>query len=104
MKINITHNKDKDTAIDCAKHILERLKKEYGEKISNPVQIWTDDKARFSFRMRGISIEGVINVTDNEVIISGKLPLAAQLFKGVIEDTITRQTKQLLENCDNKDA
>ncbi len=99
MKITIKHNLQGENAINCAKNILDGLKEEHKDKISNLVQIWTGNKSKFSFRLKGISVTGTIVVNFDDIEISGKLPFAAMLFQGVIEDTIKKNAHKMLTEC-----
>jgi len=99
MNIKIKHNLQGEKALNCAKHILDGLKEEHQDKISNLVQIWTGNKSKFSFRLKGISVTGTIVVNSDNLEISGKLPFAAMLFQGVIEDTIKKNADKMLTEC-----
>lgn len=99
MKIIIEHKLQEDNALCCAKKILDELKEEHHDKISNLVQMWTDNESQFSFRLKGISITGTIRVNAGNIEIFGSLPFAARIFQGVIEDAIKKNAQKMLDNC-----
>ena len=99
MRIVIKHDLPKDNAVECSKNIINNLREEHGDKISSVSQTWNQNKSDFSFSMKGLSVKGNIEVTNNEVIISGKLPFAAMMFKGIIENTIKKNAVKMLNDC-----
>lgn len=103
MKIIIKHDLSKMDAVKCSKNILESLRHEHAEKITNVVEVWTENKSEFSFRFNNLSITGNIEVKTEQIEISGKLPLAAKLFKALIENTIKKEARKLLNKCDAGD-
>ncbi len=99
MKVVLTHQLPEKQAVQCAKQILENLRHAHANSISNVVEVWSDKKAEFSFRYRNLSVTGTISVSATQVELEGRLPLAAMLFSGIIEDTIRKEAKQLIEKC-----
>ncbi len=99
MKVTVNHNLSQEKLLECSKNLLDNLRKEHGDNISNIVQLWTGYNCKFSFRIKGLAISGTITVNEHDVIVDGKLPVAAMLFKGMIEDTIKKHTEEMINNC-----
>ena len=99
MNIKIDHNLATEKALACSKTLLEKLREEQSDKISNVVQLWNGNVSNFSFRVSGFKIEGTLTVTEKNIIINGKLPLAAMLFKGIIEETIKKHADKMIFQC-----
>jgi hypothetical protein len=78
------------------KGLLEKIKTEHGDKISNLREEWTDNVGTFSFSAMGFSVAGTLAVTSTDVQFSGELPFAASLFKNKIETTIRDRAAELL--------
>ncbi len=99
MEIIIKHNLEQDKVLECSKNILEHLRTEHAGKITNIVEVWTGYTSEFSFRFKSMSIRGTIQVNSDNIKITGKLPMAAMLFKGLIEETIRREANKLVKEC-----
>ena len=63
------------------------------------MQLWNGNVSKFSFRVSGFKIEGTLTVTEKNIIINGKLPLTAMLFKSIIEDTIKKHADKMISQC-----
>lgn len=96
LKLNIPHKLAKEEAIARIKNLLGNLKEEHKDNFSNLKEKWEGGNANFSFTAKGFDLAGNIIVNDSNVEINSKLPFAVSLFKGMIEEMITRQAKALL--------
>ena len=85
--------------LGCAKTLIDTLREEHSDRISQVVQMWNGNVSNFSFRVSGFKFEGVLTVFPNNIEISGKLPLGAMLFKKLIEETIKRHAKEMIDKC-----
>ena len=95
--INVPHELGKDDALARIKDILVQSKAQYGDKISDLQESWTDDGGTFSFKAMGFKISGAMTVTDSHVEIVGDYPFAALPFKGSIESTLRERAERLLK-------
>ncbi len=102
MQLSVNHTNPKDKMLECSKKLLDQLKEQHKGRISHVTQIWTGYDSKFSFRISNFNVEGTICVKEDKLEINGRLPLAARLFKGMIEDTIIKSMKQLVIDCKNK--
>jgi len=94
--INVPHQLGKDEALNRIKDILVQAKAQYGDKITDLKETWTDDGGAFSFKAMGFRISGDLNVTEANVEIMGDYPFAALPFKGTIEATLRERAERLL--------
>ena len=95
--INVPHQLGKDMALTRIKDILVQAKAQYGDKISDLQEDWTNEGGSFSFRAMGFKISGSMTVTDSNVEILGDYPFAALPFKGTIEATLRERAERLLQ-------
>jgi len=95
--INVPHELGKDDALTRIKDILVQAKAQYGDKLSDLQENWTDDGGTFSFKAMGFKISGAMTVTDSNVEIVGDYPFAALPFKGTIESTLRERAERLLQ-------
>lgn len=91
MRIVITHNTDQQTARQKVEQRLDEILGTYGQYLSDVERRWEGDRLVFSGKSKGMKANGTIDITDNEVIIEGKLPLLAKPFEPRIKSTIERE-------------
>jgi len=97
MNINIKFFIDKTEALGRIKKLIPELKEEYKGQISDITEKWNGDNADFGFKIMGFSINGIFNISDDNLNISAKLPFAALPFKGTIEKLIREKSNELLK-------
>jgi hypothetical protein len=91
MRVTVPHNTDKDTARRKINERLGQLLGQYGHYINDSSHQWEGDRLTFSGSARGFKAGGTVEITDQEVIIDGKLPLIAKPFESRIKSTIERE-------------
>lgn len=96
MRISIPHSLPPAEALKRIKKLLTDLKKEHGDKIQDLEEWWDGPVGTFNFSVMGSAVSGTLEVREGEVVLDGKLPWAAMLFKGKIEQTIREQGEALL--------
>lgn len=96
LEINVTHHLPQEEALKRIQHLLEEVKKDHGDKISNLQEQWNANTGTFSFSAMGFDIAGTVTVTPAVVEIRGKIPFAVSLFKGTITRAINEKAGELL--------
>lgn len=96
MEVSVNHSLSKDEAKSRISNLVLALKESYKDKVTDMNENWQGYTNNFSFKMQGMKIKGVLNVLDNSVKITGKLPLMAMPFKSMIERTIKMKALELL--------
>lgn len=96
LSLNIPHELPKEEALKRIKGLLQKLKTEQGDMISDVKEEWNNDKGDFSFTAKGFDLSGGIQVTDTGIDIDAKLPFAVSLFSDKIKKVITEQATGLL--------
>jgi len=94
--VTVPHELGKDEALTRIKGILVQAKAQYGDRITNLQENWTDDGGTFSFQAMGFKIAGALAVSDSDVAITGDYPWAAKPFQGTIEATLRERAERLL--------
>lgn len=96
LSMNIPHQLPKEEALNRIKGLLNTLKKEQADTITNVREEWKDDTGEFAFRAKGFDLSGLIQVTSSGVDINAKVPFAVSLFSGKIKSLIGEKAKALL--------
>ena len=92
----VPHSLSKEDARSRLDHLIERIRSEHGERLSNMQGGWVADVLSFSFSTMGMAVSGAMNVEDDQVRVQGQLPLAAAFFRGKIEQTIQSELRSVL--------
>ncbi len=95
MRIAVPHQTDKQTARRKIEDRLQQLLKVYGHYLTDVDQRWEGDRLVFSGKSKGFKANGTLEITENEVIIDGKLPLIARPFEPRIKSTIEREAEAM---------
>lgn len=95
MHIAVPHRTDRETAKRRISERLDQLLAQYRHYLSDHESRWEGDTLHFSGSARGFKANGTLAVTDDEVIIDGKLPLIAKPFEPRIKSTIEREASAM---------
>ncbi len=88
MQIVRRHNTTKQQAKETLDAELPRLLTRFGDGLSNVATSWSDSAMKFSFRARGISFNGTLEVTEAQFVLDVGIPLLARPFQGRVETEI----------------
>ena len=99
MRITVPHKTDKNTARRKIEERLHQLLGTYAHYLSEIEHHWEGDRLLFSGKAKGLKANGSVDVTDNEVIIDGKLPLLAKPFEPRIKSTIEREAETIFRTA-----
>jgi hypothetical protein len=84
---------------------MRRLKKKFaavramhGDRVNNLREEWQDHTLAFGFQAMGMSVSGTVAVESDRVKLDASLPLAAMMFKGMIEQQIRKEMDGLLSS------
>jgi hypothetical protein len=96
LKIIVPHQLTQEEALRRTRGLLDEVKKQFADKISNVCEEWEGNNCKFSFSAMGLPTSGTLTVKPSEVELSGNLPLAAALLRTKIESTIRERAEKLL--------
>ena len=92
------HALARDEAIRRLKERFGEARDTYGSQVTDLHEQWNGGTLSFSFKVVGMSIAGTVAVEDSAVKLDAELPMAAIMFKGMIEGRIREELNTLLEN------
>ena len=97
IEMQLDHELNQDEALERIKQFIPQLKIQQADKISDVEENWSGNKGNFKFKAMGFKVSGNLTVENNKIDIVGDIPFLALPFKQQIEETISKQAKQLLE-------
>ena len=92
----VTHQLGQQEAATRLEGLLDNALKRYESQLKDLETARQDDTLTFSFKAMGFKIAGKVVVEDDTVRLDGKLPLAAALFRGAIENSIHAELEKAL--------
>jgi hypothetical protein len=92
----VPHQLGRNEAKQRLQTFLEKVTQQFQEHVTKLNGEWDDNVLRFAFTTYGFNITGTLTVEENVARVEGKLPLAALLFKGAIEQSIGDELKREL--------
>ena len=92
----VPHTLEQEDATGRLKSGLDNIRQAYQQHFSDLEESWEGNVLTYSFKTFGFKIQGTVAVEPAEVKLDAKLPLAAVMFKGRIEEQIREQMGKLL--------
>jgi hypothetical protein len=94
--VGVPHALGREQAMERLQRLIERVREEHGDRLSDMQGGWVGNVLNFSFRAMGMGVQGTMDVGESGVNVQGQLPLAAAFFRGKIEQTIRDQLSSVL--------
>lgn len=95
MRIAIPHHTTRAKARTTLEQKLTALLNQFGGKVEDLQHQWVGDTLEFKGKARGFNVQGSVEVTDQEVVIEGKLPLMALPFEPKIKEAVKKEAEQM---------
>jgi putative polyhydroxyalkanoate system protein len=99
MRIAIPHHTTKAKARATIEQKATGLLNQFGGHVEDLQQQWVGDTLEFKGKARGFKVEGSVEVTDQEIIIEGKLPLLALPFEPKIKEAVKKEAEQMFRTA-----
>ena len=98
MKHSVPHDLGRDTARKVAEAALGSYQKKFAEyKLS--VDWVAPDRAQLSFSVKGLTLKGGIEVSENDIAMELDVPLLLRPFKKTALNVIEGQIKEWIEKA-----
>jgi putative polyhydroxyalkanoate system protein len=97
MEIQVKHQLNKDEVKKRLLNLADELKKKYGDQLKNYSEQWNGNKVDIAFKMMGFNINGILEILDDKVVMSGKVPMMLKAFQSQVEDAIYDTLNNLLK-------
>lgn len=99
MRIAIPHHTTRVNARNTIEQKATMLMNQFGGHVENVQQQWVGDTLEFKGKARGFNVQGTVEVTDQEIIISGKLPMLALPFEPKIKEAVKKEAEQMFRTA-----
>ena len=96
ISMNVDHSLGKEEALSRVKQKLDEVQQTHGDQVKDLQQQWEDNTLSGSFKAMGMAISGTLCVEDEKIEIDAKVPMAAMIFKGAIQQRVEEEMKALL--------
>ncbi len=96
MSVTVPHFSTQEDVTARLKGLLERAKERNQDKVQDLVEQWNDHTLTFSFKAYGFDVGGTVVVEPQTVRVEAKLPFAAMMFKGKIEQALRDELTRAL--------
>src|SRR4051794_26838328 len=95
-QVSVPHHLGQATARARVEQFLDAVQRDYAEQVSHVSGEWEANRLSFRFVTSGLNINGTLAVENEQVDVSGPLPLVAAFFRGRIEQQIRAELGKLL--------
>lgn len=95
MKLRFPHRTTPNDARARIESLLDRLQQRHANQLVVTDRHWAGDTLHFAFKARGFPAKGTVTVSDETVVIDGKVPLVARPFEGKIARAIEKEADDL---------
>jgi Putative polyhydroxyalkanoic acid system protein (PHA_gran_rgn) len=96
IKFSVPHQLSVEEASRRLKNAISDLKVQFGDRIQNLKENWSDNEGHYSFEAMGFRVAGGMVVRESSVDFYGNVPFAALPFKGKIESAAKQHITTLL--------
>ena len=95
-KFTQTHSLGHDEAKNRLSKLVDKMKEDFKNLISNAEEHWEDNTAFFSFKIYGATVKGKVEVTKENADLEIEYPLTMAPFKSMVEKEIRKKAEELL--------
>ena len=93
----VTHEHDREYVVEQLKQFSKVIRHQSPVEVSNVTESWDENgNLVFAFTAMSMSISGNMIVEETQVVVAGKMPLAAAMFRGAIENQIENKVREIL--------
>ncbi len=96
LNLDVPHTLDQEEATRRLKDRFGEIKEKFAGQFSDLEERWDGNTLDFSFKTFGMLVKGTTTSGPSEVKVRAKLPMAAMMFKGTIEQQLGDELRSLL--------
>ncbi|MBZ0121096.1 MAG: polyhydroxyalkanoic acid system family protein [Sandaracinaceae bacterium] len=102
--MGIKHEIHHGLSLELARKAIDKAMEAYGARFVDydPRFDWkTEVLGQFSFRARGVGVEGEIEIIGPEIYVDVEVPFILRIFRGKAIDVIDREVRKWVEKARN---
>ena len=92
----VDHSLGQTEAQSRVSTFLDQIQNQYQDMVSSWSGEWNENKLNFELIAMNMKVTGVLEVTDDAVLVGGSIPFAMVMFKGRMEKTMRDELRKLL--------
>lgn len=96
LSLSVPHNLGVEEAARRLKERFDAVKAEHGGAVRDFDEQWDGQTLRCRFQAMGLKVAGSVTAHPASVEVEAELPLAAAMFKGLIESRVREELGKLL--------
>jgi len=96
LAMEVAHALGQEEAARRLKDKFSSVKQEHGDQVKDLRDQWEGNTFSFGFKTMGMKVEGTVSVEEDRVKLDARLPLAAMMFKGKIQQGIRDELGEVL--------
>jgi hypothetical protein len=96
ISLSVPHKLGQDEAKSRIAKLIADSRTQFGDKMADLTETWSENVETFSFRTMGFAVDGKLDVQPAEVLIDINLPWAAIPFQGRVKSEILKHAIELL--------
>jgi hypothetical protein len=96
LSLSVPHSLGAEEAARRLKERYDEVKAEHGSSVRDLDEQWDGRTLRCRFQAMGLKVAGSVTAHASSVEVEAELPLAAAMFKGVIETRVREELGKLL--------
>ena len=92
----VDHSLGQTEAQSRVSTFLDQVQNQYQDMISSWSGEWNENKLNFELIAMNMKVTGVLEGTEDAVMVGGSIPFAMIMFKGRMENTMRDELRKLL--------
>lgn len=96
LALSVPHTLSQEEATRRLQERLNVARQTFQDRVQNLEEHWEGHRLTFRFNTFGFSIQGDVASEPAEVQVNAELPLAAMMFKGMIEQQVREELSRVL--------
>ena len=92
----VDHSLGQTEAQSRVSTFLDQVQNQYQDMVSSWSGEWNENKLNFELIAMNMKVTGVLEVTDDAVLVGGSIPFAMVMFKCRMEKTMRDELRKLL--------
>lgn len=96
LSVSVPHTLSQEEATRRLQGHFQEAFQKFQDHVQDYEEQWEGNRLQFRFTTFGFGIQGNVNSDPSEVRVNADLPLAAMMFKGMIEQQIREELSRAL--------